>query len=92
MECYQDYRPYTNQEYDSGSVTQVQQYNEYDGFNNGSQHDEVERDTMFADQKNYISYNALRGDQGNPYPGSHNQLQPANTWRRGHSKCNRCRG
>uniref|UniRef100_A0A803LTK0 Uncharacterized protein n=1 Tax=Chenopodium quinoa TaxID=63459 RepID=A0A803LTK0_CHEQI len=91
MEYYQNYRPYTNQDYDSSS-TEVQ-YNEYDyeQFHNG-RHTEVEQETMFAEQKNYISFNALKGDQAQSPQGSHGPLQPANTWRRGHSKCHRCRG
>lgn len=89
MASYQSYSQYSNQEadYDS-SATQVQ-YNEYDyeQFDSGKR-TEAEQDTVFAEQKNCISFNALRGDQARP---SHD-LQPANTWRRGHSKANRCRG
>ncbi|KAL2923256.1 Protein RALF-like 32 [Bienertia sinuspersici] len=88
MECYQNYRPYTDQEHDS-SATQVQ-HHDYDAekFDDGK-HSEAEHDTTFDDQKNYISFGALRGDQARP---SQNHLEPANTWRRGHSKYYRCRG
>ena len=91
MECYQNFRPYTNEDQFNSSVTQIE-YNEYDyeNFGNGTvkkSHTEVE----FAEQKNYINYGALRGDQARPARESHS-LQPANAWRRGHGKCKRCTG
>ncbi|KMT14812.1 hypothetical protein BVRB_3g065370 [Beta vulgaris subsp. vulgaris] len=91
MEYYQNYRPYTEQEYDS-SATQIQyteHEHEHEQFSNGQA--EVDQETMFSEQKNYISFNAMRGDQAPSSQGS-NGLHPANTWRRGHSKYNRCRG
>lgn len=92
MEYYQNYRPYTNEDQLDSSVTQIE-YNEFDYENssNGkvkeSRHTEIE----FSEQKSYIDYGALRGDQARPAQGRHS-LQPANAWHRGHAKCKRCTG